>query len=237
MQRFHKVLGVSCDLKSNELLPFPCVDDIMPKILTKRDVLPLLSKIYDLSALVSPVVTKLKDLWEALKGFCGGNNLRINRWLGVTPSLQEYTRVSLHVFTDASFRAYAAAAYLRVTDSDEKVRVNLAASKCPIAPPNGETITRLELLGALLGARLLNSLRKEYREFLKIDAEILWSDSSVALAWINQGPRVGGVFVANRVEEITAVGGVWSWVPTDENPADLPTRETTVSQLSVRKIW
>ena len=29
------------------------------------------------------------------------------------------------------------------------------------------------------------------------------------------------MFVANRVEEITAVGGVWSWVTTDENPADL----------------
>jgi len=39
-----------------------------------------------------------------------------------------------------------------------------------------------------------------------------------------QGPSVGGVFVANHVEEITAVGGVWSWVPTDENPADLPIR-------------
>ncbi|KAK2558785.1 hypothetical protein P5673_019000 [Acropora cervicornis] len=217
-------------------------------------------KIDDPSGLVSPVVTPMKiivqDLWkekvgwdeevnnefrsrvgEALKGFSGGNHLRINRWLGVTQSLKEYTRVSLHVFTDASSRAYAAAAYLRVTDAEEKVTVNLIASKCRLAPPNGETIPRLELLGALLGARLLNSLKKDYKDFLKIDAEFLWSDSSVALAWINQGPQVGGVFVANRVEEITAVGGVWSWVPTDENPADLPTRGTTVSQLSVRKIW
>ena len=43
--------------------------------------------------------------------------------------------------------------------------------------------------------------------------------------------------MANRVEEITVVGGVWSWVPTDENPADLPTRGTTVAQLSASKIW
>lgn len=43
--------------------------------------------------------------------------------------------------------------------------------------------------------------------------------------------------MANRVEEISAVGGVWSWVPTDENPADLPTRGTTASQLSASKLW
>ena len=145
--------------------------------------------------------------------------------------------MSLHVFTDASSRAYAAAAYLRVTDAEKKVTVNLVASKCRLASPNGEKLPCLELLGALLGARLLNSMRKEYKDFLKIDAEFLWSDFSVALAWISQGPRVGGVFVANRVEEITAVGVVWSWVPTDEKPADLPTRGTRVSQLSVRKIW
>ena len=51
---------------------------------------------------------------------------------------------------------------------------------------------------------------------LEIDDEFLWTDSSVALAWINQGPRVGGGFVATRVEEITAVGGVWARAPTNE---------------------
>ena len=184
------------DLKSDELLPLAGVDDIVPKKLTKREVLSLLSKIYDPSGLVSPVVTPLKiivqDLWkekvgwdeevnqefrsrveEVLKGFAGGNHLRVNRWLGVTTSLQEYTRVSLHVFTDASSRAYAAAAYLRVADNEGKVTVNLVASKCRLAPSNGETIPRLELLGALLGALLLNSLRKEHKDFLKIDAEFL----------------------------------------------------------------
>ena len=196
VQQFHKVLGVSWDLKSDELLPLAGVDDIMPKTLTKREVLSLLSKIYGPSGLLSPVVTPMKiivqDLWKekvgwdeevnhefrsrvgkALKGFSGGNHHRINRWLGVTQSLQEYTRVLLHVFTDASSRAYAAAAYLRVTDAEKKVTVNLVASKCRLASPTGETIPRLELLGALLGARLLNSLRNEYKDFLKVDAEFL----------------------------------------------------------------
>ena len=144
----------------------------MPKKLTKREVLSCLSKIYDPCGLVSPVVTPLKiivqDCWkeklgwdeevsldlrrrveEVLKGFSGGNHLRVSRWLGITPSQYKDTRVSLHVFTDASFRAYAAAAaYLRVTDIKGNVTVSLVASKCRLAPPDGDTIPRLELLGA-----------------------------------------------------------------------------------------
>ena len=128
---------------------------------------------------------------EVLKGFSGGNHSRVNRWLGVTPPLQEYTRVLLHVFTDASSRAYASVAYLCVADAEEKVTVNLIASKYRRAPPSGETTTRLELLGALLEAWFLKSLREEYKGFLKTDAEFLWRDSSVALAWINQRPKRG----------------------------------------------
>ncbi|XP_078355162.1 uncharacterized protein LOC144639738 [Oculina patagonica] len=210
VQQLHKVLGVSWDLKSDELLPLVDLEDMVPRKLTKREVLSCLSKIYDPCGLVSPAVTPLKiivqDCWkeklgwdeevdpdlrrrieEVLKGFSGGNHLRVNRWLGITPSQCKYTNLSLHVFCDASSRAYAAAAYIRVADTNGDVTVNLVASKCRLAPPNGDTIPRLELLGALLGARLLNSLRLEYRGVLKIDDEFLWTDSSVALSWISQG--------------------------------------------------
>ena len=39
VHRFYKVLGVSWDLKSHELLLLAGVDDIMSKTLTKREVL------------------------------------------------------------------------------------------------------------------------------------------------------------------------------------------------------
>ena len=142
-------------------------------------------------------------------------------------------RLSLHVFTDSLSRAYAAATYLRIEDAEGKVTANIVASKCRLVPPSGDRIPGLELLGALLGTRLLNSLRQEYHGILKSDDEFLWTDSSVALTWINEGSRVGGVFVANRVEEIATVDGVWSWVPTNENLADLPARGTTVAQSIV----
>ena len=235
VQKLHKVLGVSWDLKSDELLPLVDLEDMVPKKLTKREVLSCLSKIYDPCGLVSLTVTPLKiivqDCWkekcgcdeevnpdlrrpveEVLKGFSGGNHLRVNRWLGITPSQCKDTKLSLHVFCDSSSRAYAAAAYIHVADTNGNVTVNLVPSKCRLAPPDGDTIPHL-------------------------DDEFLWTDSSVVLSWISQGPRVGGVFVANRVEEITAVGGVWSWVPTHENPADLPTQGMMVAQLSDSKIW
>jgi len=91
---------------------------------------------------------------EVLKGLSGGNHLRVNQWLGITPFQCKDTKLSLHVLCDASSRAYAAAAYIRVADTNGDVTVNLVALKCRLAPPNGDTIPRLELLGTLLGARL-----------------------------------------------------------------------------------
>ena len=102
VQQIHKVLGVSWDLKSDELLPLVDLDVTVPKKLAKREVLSCLSKIYDPCGLVSPVVTPLKivvqDCWkeklgwdeevnqdfrwrveEVLKGCSGGNLLRVNR--------------------------------------------------------------------------------------------------------------------------------------------------------------
>ena len=50
-------------------------------------------------------------------------------------------RLSLHVFTDASCRAYAAAAHLRIEDAEGKVTVNLVASKFRFVPLSGDTKT------------------------------------------------------------------------------------------------
>lgn len=73
MRQFHKVLGVSWDLKADQLLLFVDLDDAVPKKLTKREVLSCLSKIYDPCGLVSPVVTPLKiivqDCWKEKHGW------------------------------------------------------------------------------------------------------------------------------------------------------------------------
>ena len=61
------------------------------------------------------------------------------------------TKVLIHVFTDGSSKVvYLAAAYLSVTDIKENETVNLVASRRRLAPPDGDTIPRLELIGARL---------------------------------------------------------------------------------------
>ena len=73
MEQLHKVLGITLELKSDELIPLVDVEDIVPKKLTKREVLSCLSKIYDPCGLVSPVVTPLKiivqDCWKEKPGW------------------------------------------------------------------------------------------------------------------------------------------------------------------------
>lgn len=73
VQRHHKVLVVSWDLNSDDLLPLANVGDIVPTKFTKRDVLSCLSKIYDPCGLASPVVTPLKilvqDCWKEKFGW------------------------------------------------------------------------------------------------------------------------------------------------------------------------
>ena len=65
-----------------------------------------------------PLPVTIQDEWHALnKRLHCLEELRIPRWLGITEDVQAK---ELHVFCDASERAYAAAVYLRVLQADEK---------------------------------------------------------------------------------------------------------------------
>jgi hypothetical protein len=78
--------------------------------------------------------------------------------------------------------------------------VHLPCSKNRLAPVKMVTLPRLELLAALVGARMLHYFCQATS--LDITAATLWTDSPVALGWIRQDPNRWKTFVCNRVTEI-----------------------------------
>ena len=69
--------------------------------------------------------------------------------------LPGYSKTRLVGFSDASELAYSAVVFL-ISENDEGVKnVSFISSKSRIAPLGGQTIPRLELLGALILSRLV----------------------------------------------------------------------------------
>ena len=145
--------------------------------------------------------------------------------------------VTLHTFTDASGDAYGAVTYVRYQYKNGTVSTSLVASKTRVAPLSATSIPRLELMGAVLGLRLTLSIAK----VLKIDQSLLtfWSDSMNVLWWIRKPSRSLRPFIANRVGEIhdSSSPTQWRHVNTHQNPADLPTRGMSVTEVKRSEMW
>ena len=137
------------------------------------------------------------------------------------------TRLELHIFCDASEKAYAAVAYWRTVFEDDSCILTLIGSKSRVAPHKPVTIPRLELQATVLACRLAHIVQTEHD--LKPNERFFWSDSRTVLSWISKDPRSYQTFVANCLGEIaeSSNAGEWSWVPSAENPADDATRGTT----------
>ena len=106
------------------------------------------------------------------------------------------------------------------------VSQGLVAAKSRLAK-QGLTITRLELVSAHMTANLLSNVETTLKGF-PITVMQGWLDSTVALHWINGGGEYKQ-FVANRIQKINSHSRIqWRHVPTDQNPADLGSRESSV---------
>ncbi|GFX07372.1 integrase catalytic domain-containing protein [Trichonephila clavipes] len=92
-----------------------------------------------------------------------------NKWCNEVPYLSEInipryyfknflpsnaTTIQLHCFSDASKKAYGTVAYLRIELNDGSIISSFVASKGQVAPLKTLSIPKLELMGALLSARL-----------------------------------------------------------------------------------
>ncbi|UYV80799.1 hypothetical protein LAZ67_19001760 [Cordylochernes scorpioides] len=162
-------------------------------------------------------------------------SVRTPRWV----MRDGFELASLHVFCDASQDAYATCIYLR-TVKNEEVSVQLVASKARVAPKKKLTIPRLELMSCLIGSRLTKQVMKIISESIAIPEPNIWfwTDSSTALCWI-QNEKPWAIFVRNRVNEICSISKKENWhhVSGANNPADLPSRGSSVKKLIEHKWW
>nr|XP_049699602.1 uncharacterized protein LOC126053427 isoform X3 [Helicoverpa armigera] len=249
-----KTLGLRWMCEADYLAFSISIDD--KKQVSKRQILSVISQIFDPLGLVGPCVVEAKivmqKLWldkcdwdeqvpESIYHFWSNfvntlpclNNLRIPRWVVCDNAILH----EIHVFTDASERAFGCCVYLRSVNMEGAVKVQLIASKNRVAPIKPTTIPRLELCGALLGARLCAKVQSSIT--LPITRCQFWCDSTIVLSWLAMSPNVLKPFVRNRVNEIqeSTAGHTWSYVPSRVNPADLVSRGLKADLISECSLW
>ena len=220
--------------------------------ITKREILRQSSSIYDPIGFLGPITIKAKIMMQGLwkEGYSWDEILPAsvtNEWIDVKNDIVNVTKElqipryyfetqdkdgghkTLHVFVDASQKAYGASVYINRGDV-----CTFVIAKNRVAPLKEITLPKLELMAAVLGARLAKDLISN----LEIDKAVFWSDSQIVLHWLTTNKPLNR-FVKRRVNEIkeTTKNQEWKYVPTEMNPADLQTRGISATQFTNSTLW
>ncbi|KAL9982838.1 hypothetical protein ACROYT_G004947 [Oculina patagonica] len=173
--------------------------------------------------LISPATVRAKILFQELW----------QRGLEWDDPLDKST-VELHGFGDASPKAYGAAVYIRVIDKLGQASSQLVMSKSRVAPIKEVSLSRLELLAAVVNARLFKFVVDTLQ--IKMYRVVCWTDSIVTFHWIRGRSSQWKPFVANRVSETQSTWNpeCWHYCASEDNPADLLTRGSNCDKLMSR---
>ena len=257
-----KVLGLSWNIENDTIhFQFEHISRKKERLEpTKRNLLSLLSSLFDPLGLISGVVVSMKILFQDVcknklgwdEVFSDDMKKRLDQWVSdliatreicvdrclYNTNTEKISKCYLHGFGDASKRAYCAVVYLVYHTENEEARARLIASKTRVAPLKEMSIPRLELMAARILAQLVNTIRSALSTQLKLDGVRYWLDSKTALCWIrNRGEWKQ--FVKHRVNEILQLTNKdeRAYVSTHENPADIGSRGVLVSQLKNNELW
>jgi len=257
----YKVLGIAWN-SFDDVLYFDVeslLSFLSKKVFTKRFILQAISRVYDPLGILSPFTIRAKCLMQKI--WCLGIDwdetlpedicASWKSWCDEVPQLAElsipryyfagfpneiFENLELHSFSDASQNAYGTVIYLRGTTSGGLIQTVFVASKSRVAPLKTLTLPRLELMGALLSAKLCSNVLNAFK--LKLNC-YFWTDSKITYYWIRKSPEKFKPFVKNRVEEIQKLTSPTNWhhCPGSENPADLVSRGTKVDNLMNDSLW
>ena len=185
------------------------------------------SNIYDSFGLLSPVTVKAKlliqELWQSELEWDEPQPPSFKtKWLSIAKDLQEATNVCMqrrylsqnhalnsttyiHVFVDASPKAYGAVAYL--TNENQS---SLIMAKSRVAPLKKITLPQLELVAAVIGTRLANFLSHSFSSRYPNLTIKLCSDSEIVLHWINSNKSLEQ-FITHCITEIKNLFPASTW--------------------------
>jgi hypothetical protein len=225
--------------------------------LTRRGILSTTSSLYDPLGLAAPftLIAKLllQDLCQAKIPWDDPIPEdvipRWQEWIQQLPVLVQMTipralklrkeavSFHLHIFCDASQRAYGCVAFLVIVYADGNRESNFIIAKWRLAPLKTMSVPRLELCAAVLATRVSVLLQKEF-EF-PLQETVFWSDSLIVIGYIHNESKRFHTFVANRISAIhrSSRPEQWHHVSTSMNPADDVSRGLSASALLESQTW
>lgn len=235
-----KALGLNWNLENDALRLRTKVNE--KNDTTKRGILRTIAAVYDPCGFGAPILLPakllLQQLWKKqIKWDAPLPEDLSKEWKTILVEMKELESICLprnitipdvkdaqiHCFTDSSTVAYSAVIYLV-----QKKTVNFIIGKSRLVPIKDQEnlkIPRLELLGVLIGSRLIKYVLKFLH--LNITQLTLWTDSQIVLDWYHSN-KLLTPFVSRRLEEIKQNKSlVLRYVPSTLNPADVATRPTT----------
>jgi len=211
-----KVLGLCWNVELDQISLCSKPELATHTAVTKREILRFTYSIFDPLGLVTPVTISakllLQDLWQDNVSWDAVLNESYQlKWASITADISlasqqcfprqyiptlltadSYT-TALHVFADASTKAYGAVVYIQCGNQSSQV-----ISKSRIAPLKRHTLPRLELMAAVVAARLglfvVNSFNLKTNTYY-------WSDSQIVLCWLKSKKKLQP-FIEHRVKEI-----------------------------------
>lgn len=247
---FAKALGLGWDMK-NDMVKYSDLSFDENAEVTKRTISSEVARLFDPVGLISPFIMQGKILMQKTWAEKLAWDEKVNtdmlrdfqkwqRQIRLLSRVQiprciflpkEYKSIELHCFSDASEKAIGAAVYCKIFYEDQ-IDSHLMLAKGKVASLKEVTLPRKELVGIVIGARLVKHAAHELN--IPMDKVFLHTDSLTAWQWLRRPPEEWKQFVRNRckiVHSLLDISRIFH-VPGVQNPSDLVSRGCDVEELT-----